>query len=85
MFRDCNYPKFINFLLSLNAGLFLYLFGKFYYVNYIKPNIKIAQNGSIRKEVIVNNNIKINEAINEEIQKDADRETEISSGKTKTC
>lgn len=54
-------------------------------MNYIKPNIKIAQNGSIRKEVIVNNNIKINEAINEEIQKDADRETEISSGKTKTC
>lgn len=36
MFRDCNYPKFINFLLSLNAGLFLYMFGNFYYINYIK-------------------------------------------------
>ncbi|CAG9115797.1 unnamed protein product [Plutella xylostella] len=36
MFTDCNYPKFINFLLSLNASLFLYMFGRFYYVNYIK-------------------------------------------------
>ncbi|OWR40664.1 elongation of very long chain fatty acids protein AAEL008004-like isoform X1 [Danaus plexippus] len=37
MFCDCNYPKTINFLLALNAGLFLYMFGNFYYRNYIKP------------------------------------------------
>ncbi|XP_073951318.1 very long chain fatty acid elongase AAEL008004-like isoform X2 [Choristoneura fumiferana] len=85
MFSDCNYPKFINFLLSLNAGLFLYLFGKFYYVNYVKSNTKIAQNGCIRKDVINNNNIKINSAMNGETQKDADCETKISSGKTKEC
>lgn len=36
MFTDCNYPKFINFLLSLNASLFLYMFGNFYYQNYVK-------------------------------------------------
>lgn len=40
MFCDCNYPKFINFLLSLNAGLFLYMFGNFYYRNYVKANSK---------------------------------------------
>lgn len=40
MFSDCNYPKFINFLLSLNAGLFIYMFGKFYYVNYLKSRNK---------------------------------------------
>lgn len=42
MFRDCNYPKFINFLLSLNAGLFLYMFGNFYYQNYVKSR-RLAQ------------------------------------------
>ncbi|KOB63355.1 Elongation of very long chain fatty acids protein [Operophtera brumata] len=36
IFTDCNYPKIINFLLSLNAGLFLYMFGNFYYHNYVK-------------------------------------------------
>ncbi|XP_041976554.1 elongation of very long chain fatty acids protein AAEL008004 [Aricia agestis] len=40
MFRDCSYPKGINFLLSLNAGVFIYLFGKFYVDNYIKANRK---------------------------------------------
>ncbi|GBP79559.1 Elongation of very long chain fatty acids protein AAEL008004 [Eumeta japonica] len=39
MFRDCNYPKGINFLLTLNAGIFLYMFGNFYYTNYIKKEI----------------------------------------------
>ncbi|KAJ2947119.1 hypothetical protein O0L34_g16472 [Tuta absoluta] len=45
MFCDCNYPKFINFLLSLNAGLFLYMFGNFYVQNYLKNN-------SVRKNAI---------------------------------
>lgn len=33
---DCQFPKFLAFLLTLNAVLFLYLFGSFYVQNYIK-------------------------------------------------
>lgn len=35
LFTQCNYPKFIAFLLSLNAVLFMQMFGSFYYRNYI--------------------------------------------------
>lgn len=45
MFRDCNYPKFINFLLALNSGLFLYMFGMFYYINYVKIPRKNSKTG----------------------------------------
>ncbi|KPI98130.1 Elongation of very long chain fatty acids protein AAEL008004, partial [Papilio xuthus] len=40
MFCDCNYPKSINFLLALNAGLFLYMFGNFYYRSYVNIDYK---------------------------------------------
>ncbi|CAH2991927.1 unnamed protein product [Chilo suppressalis] len=36
MFGSCKYPKGINFLLAFNAGLFIYMFGKFYIRNYLK-------------------------------------------------
>ncbi|KAL7292507.1 hypothetical protein TKK_0014082 [Trichogramma kaykai] len=38
LFTDCNFPKFLAFLLCINAGLFIYLFGSFYVKNYIKDN-----------------------------------------------
>ncbi|XP_077285169.1 very long chain fatty acid elongase AAEL008004 [Arctopsyche grandis] len=34
--RDCNYPKFIVTLLTINAVLFIYLFGSFYVRTYKK-------------------------------------------------
>lgn len=68
MFRDCNYPKPLNFLLALNAGLFLYMFGNFYYHNYVKNarkaavvenghsnGIKHMDNGNVCKENGVKN------------------------------
>ncbi|XP_074036566.1 very long chain fatty acid elongase AAEL008004 [Leptinotarsa decemlineata] len=36
LFKECDYPKFINFLLVTQAGYFLYLFGCFYVNQYLK-------------------------------------------------
>ncbi|KAL3269886.1 hypothetical protein HHI36_008943, partial [Cryptolaemus montrouzieri] len=36
LFRDCDYPKFIAFLLSAQALFFLYLFGSFYHRSYVQ-------------------------------------------------
>ncbi|XP_065155414.1 very long chain fatty acid elongase AAEL008004-like [Atheta coriaria] len=37
LFRQCDYPKFIAFLLGMQAIFFFYLFGSFYYRTYVKP------------------------------------------------
>lgn len=34
-FNGCPYPKFIIFLLTLNSAVFLWMFGSFYYENYV--------------------------------------------------
>lgn len=36
LFTDCNYPKVLSFLLTVNAAFFIYLFGSFYVINYTK-------------------------------------------------
>ncbi|CAH0554796.1 unnamed protein product [Brassicogethes aeneus] len=47
MFRTCDYPKGINFLLTTQAAYFLYLFGKFYHKSYVRQRSKVQskQNG----------------------------------------
>nr|XP_012154326.1 PREDICTED: elongation of very long chain fatty acids protein AAEL008004-like isoform X2 [Megachile rotundata] len=52
-FIDCNYPKIIAFLLSLNSIIFIYMFGKFYITNYTKNrsiNEKSCTNGAIKNK-----------------------------------
>ncbi|KAL0109554.1 hypothetical protein PUN28_014547 [Cardiocondyla obscurior] len=39
-FTSCDFPKPMSFLLALNAGLFIYMFGSFYVNNYLKPNVR---------------------------------------------
>lgn len=38
LFRECSYPKTLNFLLATQAAYFLYLFGVFYYKQYVKSS-----------------------------------------------
>ncbi|XP_076686855.1 very long chain fatty acid elongase AAEL008004 [Andrena cerasifolii] len=38
LFNGCDYPKVIAFLLSLNAAIFIYMFGSFYVENYTKAD-----------------------------------------------
>ncbi|EFN85774.1 Elongation of very long chain fatty acids protein AAEL008004 [Harpegnathos saltator] len=38
LFTSCNFPKPLSFLLMLNAGIFIYMFGSFYTNNYGKPS-----------------------------------------------
>lgn len=50
LFRDCNYPKVITFLLGTQALFFLGLFGNFYHKSYVanakdKKTEAIKQNG----------------------------------------
>lgn len=40
LFTNCNFPKPLSFLLVLNAGIFIYMFGSFYVDNYIKREPK---------------------------------------------
>ncbi|XP_067213111.1 very long chain fatty acid elongase 1-like isoform X5 [Linepithema humile] len=57
LFTNCNFPKPLSFLLVLNSGLFIYMFGSFYVKNYMKPTerrerkinkiVNIATNGTI--------------------------------------
>lgn len=62
LFTSCNFPKPLSFLLMLNSGLFIYMFGSFYVNNYVKSKnrrsettkksktngvVCIAANGSI--------------------------------------
>ncbi|KAJ8954308.1 hypothetical protein NQ318_005894 [Aromia moschata] len=55
LFRECSYPKFINVLLTTQAAYFLYLFGCFYYNQYVKSqNRKAAErktNGVVQNGV----------------------------------
>ncbi|KYN03231.1 Elongation of very long chain fatty acids protein 4 [Cyphomyrmex costatus] len=54
LFTSCNFPKPLSFLLMINAGLFMYMFGSFYVNNYLKSNVgrlsktNGAINGSVR-------------------------------------
>ncbi|XP_066599078.1 very long chain fatty acid elongase AAEL008004 [Prorops nasuta] len=43
LFTDCNFPKPLSFLLALNAGLFIYLFGSFYIKTYNSPSKKSVE------------------------------------------
>ncbi|XP_070153472.1 very long chain fatty acid elongase 7 [Polyergus mexicanus] len=40
LFTNCNFPKPLSFLLMLNSGLFIYMFGSFYVNNYMKSRNK---------------------------------------------
>lgn len=40
---NCNFPKSIGLLLTVNAGLFIYMFGSFYLKSYNKNNKKIVE------------------------------------------
>lgn len=65
MFRECNYPKFIMFLLFIESAYFMYLFGLFYYNSYVKNAKKAAeskQNGTGLSNGIANG--KVNEIAN---------------------
>lgn len=65
--RDCNYPKGIVVLLTINALLFIYLFGSFYVKTYNKskmaPKVKDemvkegnnSPNGKFADEVSLSN------------------------------
>ena len=57
LFTDCNYPKPLAFLLTINAFFFIYLFGSFYIRNYTTklekktvPNGNSQVNGPIRSK-----------------------------------
>ncbi|CAH1275571.1 unnamed protein product [Diabrotica balteata] len=57
LFRQCDYPKFLNVLLASQAAYFLYLFGCFYVNSYIKnkrPKTDKGQNGELANGVIKN-------------------------------
>lgn len=43
LFRDCNYPKIITFLLGTQALFFLALFGNFYHKTYVANGAKAQQ------------------------------------------
>nr|XP_033335359.1 elongation of very long chain fatty acids protein AAEL008004-like [Megalopta genalis]XP_033335361.1 elongation of very long chain fatty acids protein AAEL008004-like [Megalopta genalis] len=50
-FNGCNYPKGIVALLSLNALIFFWMFGTFYYENYVKDKPKrLAQRNSEKSD-----------------------------------
>ncbi|XP_018567407.1 elongation of very long chain fatty acids protein AAEL008004-like [Anoplophora glabripennis] len=65
IFRDCDYPKFLNVLLSIQAGYFFYLFGAFYNAQYVKSQRKKKheENGMISNGVENRTNNAMNEKI----------------------
>lgn len=77
MFGDCNYPKGINFLLTLNAGLFLYMFGMFYYNSYVKSRRSTPYNQGNKKEYTDTNGITKNPVAN------GNTKNPIANGNTK--
>lgn len=46
LFNGCNFPKSLSFLLSLNALIFIYMFGSFYVQNYMKDEQKRKSEGN---------------------------------------
>lgn len=58
MFRDCNYPKFIVFLLGTQALFFLYLFGSFYHKTYIRSGQKAKKLSESENNNIKNGKLK---------------------------
>lgn len=48
LFRQCNYPKVIVFLLGTQAMFFFYLFGRFYIRMYVAAK---------KKNELINNNV----------------------------
>lgn len=69
LFTSCNFPKPLSFLLTINTGLFIYMFGSFYVNNYRKSNMRRelktsgAINGAINNATnsVVNGNAISNE------------------------
>lgn len=55
MFRDCNYPKIITFLLGTQALFFLALFGNFYHKSYV---VQAAKNKETKIIVASANGLK---------------------------
>ncbi|XP_018327714.1 elongation of very long chain fatty acids protein AAEL008004 [Agrilus planipennis] len=55
LFRQCDYPKFIVFLLGTQAMFFFYLFGQFYLRTYGKSDKKIERSES--SDSVNNNNV----------------------------
>ncbi|XP_047020409.1 elongation of very long chain fatty acids protein-like [Helicoverpa zea] len=48
IYQNCGYPRWISWLLCIHSLQFLYMFGNFYYVSYIKPSPKPeTQNGGV--------------------------------------
>lgn len=62
----CNFPKSIGFLLTLNAGIFTYMFSSFYIKSYNKRPSKAVLNDVSKKEALDLPNIaeKTKEALN---------------------
>nr|XP_022907487.1 elongation of very long chain fatty acids protein AAEL008004-like [Onthophagus taurus] len=55
LFRQCDYPKTIAFLLAFQAVFFFYLFAQFFVKAYMsKEKVKTTANGVHHKEVQVN-------------------------------
>ncbi|CAH1154318.1 unnamed protein product [Phaedon cochleariae] len=50
LFRECGYPKPINYLLCVQAAYFLYLFGRFYVKQYLREKQKVIEKESDCKE-----------------------------------
>ncbi|KAJ0180136.1 hypothetical protein K1T71_004727 [Dendrolimus kikuchii] len=48
--ENCNYPKYLNYIVLFNCTAFLYMFGMFYYQNYVKNNKKLTKKLTEQKE-----------------------------------
>lgn len=60
LFRECDYPKIIVFLLGLQAMFFFYLFGRFYIRSYYPSKSAVTANGSNKLEGKLENDNNMN-------------------------
>lgn len=58
LFTSCNFPKPLSFLLTINASLFIYMFGSFYVNNYLKSKMRQESkiNGVTNAAININSN-----------------------------
>ncbi|CAB3243590.1 unnamed protein product [Arctia plantaginis] len=78
LFSDCNYPKIINFFLSLSSGIFFYMFSMFYYNTYVKNRRATTNYEGTKVRYTVTNGIAKNTNGNTTPEL-------VTSGKTKEC
>ncbi|KAJ8732299.1 hypothetical protein PYW08_015029 [Mythimna loreyi] len=48
LYQDCGYPKWISCVLCVHSLQFIYMFGNFYYVTYVKNPKQDKSNGSVK-------------------------------------